>query len=63
METWPRKEVTKMEGNSLASHLIFYLYANISLDVRKAFTLTKSEETFLWTNKSTLIRCLLKNSF
>ena len=44
---WPRKEVTKIDGNSLASHLIFYLYANIRLDAEKAFTLTKSEETFL----------------
>ena len=43
---WPRKEVTKIDGNSLASHLIFYLYANIRLDAEKAFTLTSQKKPF-----------------
>ena len=44
---WPWRKVTKMDGTSLAGHLIFHLYANICLDAGKALTLRKSEETFL----------------
>lgn len=63
MQTWPSTEVTEMEGNSLASHLIFTLYAKMSLDVDKALILTKSKETFSGQTKALQSDFCLRTTF